>query len=124
MHRLELGHVCIDAAFARFVDLRCRFLTGQLDVAFDSGSLERLDIQDELEDIPHRGRWIQHYVLVADNMYWDLRLEPKVVEVLPHGNLLLDEFGPLVRKLVKVEVSDGEVVRARANHVKEGGDAI
>lgn len=57
-------------------------------------------------------------------MYWDFRLEPKVVEVLPHGNLLLDELGPLIWELVEVEVSDGEVVRPRANHVKEGGDAV
>ena len=124
MHRFELGHIRIDTAFARLVHLRRCFLTGQLDVAFDSGPLQRLDIQDELEYFPHGGCRIEHDVLIADNMYRYFRLEPKVVEVLPHGNLLLDEFGPLVRELVEVEVSDGEVVRARADHVKEGGDAV
>ena len=57
-------------------------------------------------------------------MYRDFSLEPEVVEVLPHGNLLLYKFCPLIRELVKVKVSDGKVVCARADHVKEGGDAV
>ena len=57
-------------------------------------------------------------------MDWDFGIDPELVEVFPNGNVLLDEVGPHLWELGVVLVLNAAVVRTRADHVEQRGDAV
>ena len=121
---LELHLVPIDFAFAWFIYLWCLLHACQLYVLLNLGSLYGFHIEKEAAQIAHHGHRIQHNVFISDDVNGYFGLQPKVMEVLPHRDLLLDELGPLIRKLDKVFICYRQVVRPRTHHVEQGCDAI
>ena len=57
-------------------------------------------------------------------MHWNLSFEPEVMKVLPDCDLLLNKLSPMLWKLLKIKVRNGEVMRTRAHHVKKGGYTV
>ena len=49
----------------------------------------------------------------------DLCLEPKVMEVFPNGDFLLDELCPVIREPIEISILDRQVMGAGAHHVEE-----
>ena len=60
-------------------------------------------------------------VLVANDMDWNLGIQPKVMEVFPDSNVLLNELGPHLRKFTIVFITDRSIVGASANHIEKTG---
>ena len=46
------------------------------------------------------------------------------MEIFPYGDILLDEFRPQLRKLIKIIIVYWAIVGAAADHVEQGGDAV
>lgn len=124
MLRLELLHIVIDTPFSGLVNFWCLLLACNVDVLFYSRAINRSHVQNELHEFNQSGFRRQDDVFVTNDVDGDLCFEPEVVEVFPDGDLLLDEFGPVVWKFGEVCIGDREVVGARANHVEERCDAV
>lgn len=91
-------------ALAGFINLGSFLLRAKLDKLFDFCSADVVNIKNELHEMRYSVGRVQHDVLIADHVYGDLRVQPEVIEVLPHSNLLLNEFCPVGGKLGEVSV--------------------
>ena len=128
-HKVHLdGHelllVPVDFAFAWLVNLRRLLHTGQLDVLLNLGALYGFHIEQEAAKVAHHGHWVQHNVFISDHVHGYFGLEPKVMEILPHRDLLLDELGPLLLELDKVVIGYRQVVGPRTHHIEQRCDAV
>jgi hypothetical protein len=104
MDRLELCHVGIDFAFSWLVHFWRCFLARYVYILLNSRPRDTSHIQNKLHKLDERWLGLEDDILVADHMHWDLGLQPEVVEVLPHGDFLLNELGPVVGELVKISI--------------------
>ena len=121
-HKLHL--VSVDLAFAWLVNLRCLFHTGQLYVLLNLGSLDGFHVEEEAAEVAHHRHRIQNNVFISDDVNGYFGLQPEVVEIFPHRDLLLDELSPLLLELDKVFVGYRQVVRPRTHHIEKGCDAV
>lgn len=100
--RLELRLVSVDLSLTWLVDLRGLVSRGQRDELLDASVLNAINIEDESAQLLEGLSWVQHNVLIAHDMAWNLGFEPEVVEVTPDADFLLDELDPWRWELVEV----------------------
>ena len=98
--------VAVDLTFPRLVDLRRWLITRQNNLLLDASVLNAFYVKNEAHKAFQSADWTEADVLVSDNVHRDFRFEPKVVEVAPNSNFLLDELFPVTAELLKVSVSD------------------
>ena len=116
--------VSIDLTFARLVDLGRWFVTRQNNLLLDASVFDALHVKNEAHQAFQGADWTEADVLVSDNVHRDFSFEPKVVEVAPNSNFLLNELFPVAAELLKVSVGDGKIMRPGANHIEQACYAV
>lgn len=116
---IELVEIAIDEALTRLVDLRRGLLDSDVQILLNLGASNILNVQNEFKQVFEGLVWVADDVLVADDVHWNFGVNPEFMEVLPHGDVLLDELGPKRVELLIVVVVDRSIVRARAYHVEQ-----
>ena len=104
VNRLEFGDVGMHATFPWLVDLRSSFLARQSNVFIDKGTLQRIHIQDEFDQLGQGGYWLQHEIFIPDDMDRSVGFQPKLVEIFPYTYLLLNELGPVLWEPLEISV--------------------
>ena len=117
--RRILARIRVCQALPRFVDFRGLLFDCHIDVAFNLRTFKGGLVEDESHEFHHGGLGVSENVLVADYVDRDLRVHPEVMEVLPHGDFLLDKLIPLIVELGIVVIVNRFVVRASTYHIEE-----
>lgn len=114
----KLVSIAVDLTLSWLINFGGFLLRGNFDVFSNLSSFDRLDIQNEAEELRKCGCRLLDDIFISNNMDGDVLVEPPHVELLPHGDLLLDELGPGGGESLEIFVCHGAVMGARADHVK------